>query len=325
MSLDALPGLSAASQHAAYFSLPDSGFITIGGMDRHSFLQRQTTNDVRLLKPGRPLFTVLTSATARILDVFCLVDLGETIAAIPLPGQSAASSRFLKSRIFFMDKVTVTDDSDQYTQILLWGPQTDSILEHWGTAGLPLSGQAGVFEIAGERCTLLEYRYPFGSGYRLIVPAQAARSAEKWLTESGMKPMDAQTLEILRIEAGLSWPGHELISDYTPLEVGLLAAVAENKGCYTGQEVIARQVSYDKVTQGLCGLYLEQPASQGDAVWIQERRVGTVTSGVISPRLGPLALAVVKRPHFEAGAQVLVGEAKQPARVARLPFEPIRP
>lgn len=97
------------------------------------------------------------------------------------------------------------------------------------------------------------------------------------------------------------------------------------KGCYTGQEVIARQVNFDKVTKQMVGLRLEEDLNSGKRVWSLENRqpAGNVTSFATSPRLGSIALAVLKRPFHEPGTQVVVGEQEQGVGgvVVPLPFD----
>ena len=96
----------------------------------------------------------------------------------------------------------------------------------------------------------------------------------------------------------------------------------EAKGCYTGQEVLARQINYDKITRQMVGLRLETPVQRGAAVQVEGRGAGEVTSAVVSPRFGAIALAVVKRPHFEPGTVVMVASGEETARgeVVSLPF-----
>ena len=85
------------------------------------------------------------------------------------------------------------------------------------------------------------------------------------------------------------------------MEVGFRWAISDNKGCYTGQEVIARQVNYDKVTRHLIGLRTGDSLRENETLYAQDsgQPVGTVTSAVVSPRFGSIALAVVKRPYHE--------------------------
>ena len=99
------PGLSpykAARSSAAYYRMPAGGSLRISGEHRQDFLQRQTSNDVGMLEPGRAVLTALTSPVGRILDVLYLIAEPETIFALTLPGMAGETLRFLKSRIFFV-------------------------------------------------------------------------------------------------------------------------------------------------------------------------------------------------------------------------------
>lgn len=309
---------------ALFYPQGQAGCLRISGPDTVIFLQRQSTNDVRRLAPGRSVLTVLTSSTGRILDVLRLLQAGESLFALTLPGYAEQTARFLKSRIFFMDKVSLEDESPAWYQCDLEGEPAGTVLgglgveppgpdEVWSgeATGLPAGpltaiGQAGIA----------------GSGWRLLVPAAAGPALEAALVAAGAQRLDDATYTRLRIEAGHPAAGAELTEAHTPLEVGLGAAVSENKGCYTGQEVIARQLTYDKVTQHLAGLRLGAPAAVGDPVTAEGRTVGKVTSYVVSPMYGPIALAVLKRPYHTPGQVVVVGppETPHPATVCALPF-----
>jgi folate-binding Fe-S cluster repair protein YgfZ len=88
--------------------------------------------------------------------------------------------------------------------------------------------------------------------------------------------------------------------------MNLDVAISSVKGCYTGQEIIARQITYDKVTRRLVGLRLESPVDPMVAIQVDGRTVGAITSVAASPRWGLIALAVIKRPHHEPGTAVTV-------------------
>ena len=150
-----------------------------------------------------------------------------------------------------------------------------------------------------------------------------------------MPLLEAETADLLRVEAGLPLWGRELSEQVTPLETGLLAAISFNKGCYTGQEVIARQTNYDKVTRNLVGLefgaeearLLEAPAAANTSEpWGQVRgpgRGGFVGSVAYSPMLDKIiGLAVVPRDLAQPGTKVEVarGEQTLKATVRSLPF-----
>ena len=119
--------------------------------------------------------------------------------------------------------------------------------------------------------------------------------------------MSGASVQVLRVEAGLPGAGAELSGDFTPLESGLRSAVSENKGCYTGQEIIARQISYDKITQFLVGLHLDTSTALGTRLYSEGRPVGAITSVAISPRFGAIALGIVRRPHHETGTLLHAG------------------
>jgi tRNA-modifying protein YgfZ len=315
----------AARKQAAFRVLPQPGAIHIGGDDRAAFLQRQTTNDVHLLQPGRAVLTVLTSPTARILDVFYLLFQADRITVLTLPGQGEATARYLRSRIFFMDKIVLDDVSAQFAQIDLLGPEAAQALKGLGLDGELAINQAATFRLAQAETAILALEPAFGLGYRLVLPVEAVDAAAGALAAAGMLPLTGLAYQALRLEAGIPAAGAELTEAYTPLETGLLCAVSDRKGCYTGQEVIARQITYDKVTQSLCGLKLAVPAATGARVWTEDdRAVGQVTSVAHSPRSGEIALAVLKRPYDEPGRRVWVGEQQasggQEAVVSALPF-----
>jgi folate-binding protein YgfZ len=159
---------------------------------------------------------------------------------------------------------------------------------------------------------------------RLLAPVEVVGAIQTFLAGAGAVQLSDDEYEIWRIEAGLPAVGAELSEEYTPLEAGLEAAISSTKGCYTGQEVIARQITYDKVTQQLCGLRLERSARPGERIWTMDGTpVGKVTSAATSPRFGEIALGVVKRPHHQPGADLKVGETFQAAaegRAVALPF-----
>jgi folate-binding protein YgfZ len=289
-------------------------------------LQRQSTNDVRLLAPNRSVLTVLTSPTGRILDLLRLLKEEDTsILALTLPGYTAATGRYLKSRIFFMDKVSVEDCSGEWYLVDLDGAQAKAQLER---LRLEAPGLDRVTSGVTFGATVRVVGQPglAGTGYRLVAPAAARQIIEQALAEAGGERLDSTLYEILRIEAGLPVAGAELNERYTPLETGLGEAISSTKGCYTGQEVIARQLTYDKVTQHLAGLRLSGPVTAGLPVLAEGRAVGTVTSFAQSPVYGPIALAILKRPFHEPGREVQVGEGESVrATVSALPFAPGRP
>lgn len=291
-----------AAREGAVFHRPlAAGFLRLTGDDRLDFLQRQTTNDLRHLTPTRAVTTVLTSPTARILDVLTLLDLGDHLTAITLDDRAARTARELRGKIFFMDRVTITDASAEVIQIDLEGPAAGQILAKLG-AEAPGLGEMSVLELVESKLYLIGHPGLIGIGFRLITPASAADQVLTTLHQAGVVELTPVSYETLRIEAGLPGPAAELTDDYNPLEANLHAAISEHKGCYTGQEIIARQLTYDKVTKRLVGLKLATLVAPGAPILADDKAVGEITSVADSPRLGPIALAYLKRPYNEPGA-----------------------
>jgi len=329
--MDQIPvpsGYEAALTDSAYFVYKNGGYLRIFGSDRVDFLQRQTTNDMRNLKPGQTLLNVLTSPTARILDVLYLfeeeqsnsdaADQSAAISALTLPGKGPDMFHYLKSRIFFMDKVSLTDQSEAFLQVDLVGPKAKLVLQNFGILDSPSINWYLKLHLSDFDMQVLELQHGIGSGYRLILPTEAANRLLDLLKRLNIPEISEQTHDILRIEAGFPASGHELTDSFTPLETGLRLAVSDTKGCYTGQEVIARQVTYDKINQSLCGLRFTTDFPDGSGISANDKPVGQLTSIAKSPRFGNIGLAIIKRPYHTPRTVVQIGPSQ--ALVQDLPF-----
>jgi folate-binding protein YgfZ len=317
-----LSGYEAAVHQTALYRQATAGYVRIRGEDRQVFLQRQSTNDVRLLKPGRILTTVLTSATARILDVLTLIlEPEEAIGAITLPGRGQETTRFLKSKIFFMDKVSVEDASQEFTQFDLIGTESLQVLERIGVSQAPTEDEMVSGKVSEADVRIVKQP---GPRYRVLAQAPTSKDVGAILKEAGAVELTPEAYAVVRVEMGLPQNGHELTEDYTPLETGLEWTVSGDKGCYTGQEVIARQITYDKVTRQLVGLSLSGEVEAGARVSALEdnKNVGEITSYAQSPRFGHIALAIIRKPHHEPGTEVVIGDNGEDihASVTPLPF-----
>lgn len=308
-----------------YLNQPDVGLLHLEGRDQVDFLQRQTSNDLNLLSSERSLVTVLLNPAARILDVLRLIKSDNAVEALTLPGYAAETTRFLKSRIFFMDQVSVADQSDLYHQIDLIGVEAPAILERIDFSNLPGVDEVARSQIAGNSLLAIGFKSFPGPSFHLVVPVNAGQDLQSALQSSGAEAMSEDVYHLLRIESGLPAAGHELTADYTPLEAGLAQVVSTSKGCYPGQEVIARQTNYDKITRSLVGLRLEGQAEAGARITVDGKMHGTVTSFANSPRFGPIALGILKRPFNQPGTPVMVTAASSdqevPAQVSALPFD----
>ncbi len=280
---------------------PDYGVLRLNGRDRVDFLQRMTTNDIARLRPGQAAVTILTSPIARIEAVFTVLCRQDDLILLASEGQAEVLRQRLQSQIFFMDKVTVTDESGGMGRLRLLGPAAGELLR---SVGLPQPESNDQFLEDDDVTILWQERYDL-PGYEIIGSVDdMAALQERFagaVTLAGNVAYEAR-----RIELGRPCPGKELTDTFTPLEAGLAWVCAENKGCYTGQEIIARQLTYDKVSRSLVRLRSELPLSEGATVSVNSRSVGSVTSCAHSPSAGPVALAVLKRAHNVDGTEVTV-------------------
>lgn len=307
---------NALIQGAALYIRPTAGVLRLTDADRHDFLQRMTTNNIAILRPGQSAVTVLTSPTARALYVFTVVAREDDLILLPAPGQSQALLRHLRGQIFFMDKVKVQDINDQWARVRVMGPQAAEVLTHLYVNAEALAPNAATIQDSLVVVAQPTYEVP---GFEVAFPIEQQADVIEALTSAGATTISDATYEARRVELGRPAPGTELGEDSTPLEAGLGWACAENKGCYTGQEIIARQITYDKVTKTLVGVRLQEVVAPGSNITIDNRSVGTITSVAYSPSLdAPIALAIVKRPHNAPDTTVQIGE--QDATVVDLPF-----
>lgn len=316
-----LIGYEDAHRAAAFYPIPQAGYLQVKGQDRHEFIQRQTTNDIQQISQERAVITVLTSSTARILDLLILIDEPDALGTITLPGYAQKTAGFLKSRIFFLDKVNLDDCSSAFSQLDLIGPRSSDILHLLGLTEIPEKGTVATEEISAEIVKVIALDE---NRYRLIFPSTIFDFIEEILLQDGAKRLIADSYAVLQVEAGLPQPGHELIDEFTPMEVNLETAISTQKGCYTGQEVIARQLTYDKVTRRMVGIKLNSLAKPGDQIYSPDQKapIGKLTSMVASPRYGQIGLAVIKRPFNQPGSQIVVSgqDYSLPGSVCALPF-----
>ncbi len=301
---------------------PDHGVLLLSDSGRADFLQRMTTNDILALTPGTSTVTVLTSDVARSLFAFTVMCRDDDLLLLPGEAEAAGLTANLRSKIFFMDKVQVGDISQHVKRARLIGPEGDEVLVRLGFD--LTNADDGAWRRQGAVTAIKQVHFDV-PGYELLIPTAALKPFLDQLQEAGATVLqDDAAYQIRRIELGRPVAGSEITDAYNPLEVGLEWTCAENKGCYTGQEIIARQITYDKVTKTLVGLRSEELLHPGAPVSIEGRAVGSVTSAAISPTSNaPVALAIIKRPANAAGTRVEVGGGV--ADVTPLPFPQTTP
>lgn len=328
------PDYHAALERTALTDEQTAGRMFMRGRDRAALLQRLSSNDIERLKPGQGVTTVLTTPIGRIIDLLTVHALDDALLVTTSPGQGPPVFAHLKKNIFFNDQVTLEPIGRSYAQVALYGPAAADLLG--GLAGAPLPElrmhHTSTIEIAGVALRVARRAAIGGSSYTLFIPSDSAAAVRAALEVGGALPLSAESYEMLRIEAGLPAFGRELSQEYIPLETGLLDAVSFTKGCYVGQEIIARMESRGRLAKQLRGLRLlsadqhipaaisEQAAGTPIKLLVDGKDAGDLTSATLSPRFGPIALGYVRTAHAEPGTQVAITGSDCLAEVVELPF-----
>jgi folate-binding protein YgfZ len=277
---------------------PERGFLIVSGSEAAEYLQGQLTNDVEAVEPGNWVYAALLDRKGHMqadMRVLRPGDGPELWLDLEPAGFEAARRHLQMYKIG--REVEVVDASDDYVLLSLIGPRATEIAR-------------GV-----EAATLRT-----GRGVDMIVPVADRDRVLGLLTDAGAVEVSPEAAEILRIETGQPRFGAEMGTETMPAEAGIVEqAVSFTKGCYIGQETVARLHYKGKPNRHLRGLRLSTPAQGGEALRLGEKEVGTVGSAAVSPALGPIGLAILRR-EAEPGTTLAVGEDGVTAEVVALPF-----
>ena len=288
------------------------GRVQLTGSDRLPFLQRMSTNDFSQLPVGLGKPTVFPDSRGRMIDRALVYGWEEETLLVGSLGAHKRLAGWLRQYIFFRDKVAVADLSTDTGMLTVYGPRAVDVVR----AALSDADTAFLddeflrryqFTPVPEVEALVAAADPLGGqGVNLIVEPDRVAGLWARLVEAGAAPLGYTAYDRLRIEAG--WPeyGHEISEAYNPLEAGLLSAVSFTKGCYIGQEVIARLDTYQKLKQHLMGLRFrrtEVHAAPGTALELDGRPVGVLTSVASAPG-GAVGLGYLRVACAVAGATV---------------------
>ncbi len=280
--------LQAAKTGAAIYNSSDWGKILVGDRDRLRFLHNQSTADFEKRQVGEVVDTVFVTSTARTIDLATGLILEDEVLLVVSPNRREYLFNWLDKYIFFADRVTLKDVTDHLASFTLMGAQSAAILEKWGCLNLTELSQFShkLYHVDG-----IEIRIAIGTelglpGYRLIVVGGASpeenrsqsAALQQALTTLGAVTLGEDGWECLRIAQGRPKPDAELTENYNPLEVGLWQTISFSKGCYIGQETIARLNTYKGVKQYLWGVKLSGSVAVGTPITVDGEKVGVLTS-----------------------------------------------
>ena len=302
--------VAAARSSAAWIDRGSVTVIKLTGADRIDLLHRLTTNDLRDLRPGFGKHTVLLTDKARIIDVIAILHDADASYLLCSPGQSATIVTWLRKYII-MDDVSIQDMTDSLQVIEICGPRSSEVVDSLFGVNVGSFALDQWFSIEQEGANTIITRQPSACevSYWVIAPRETTQIVRENLfaNQELLPRLTDVEAEYVRITAGMGKHGHEWTDAFNPLEAGLLHMTSFAKGCYIGQEVVARLDSYNKVKQRIMGLLSQQPLSPQDVITADGTTVGVVTSVVQSCDGSTwFALGYVRGEHAHPGTPITV-------------------
>jgi len=298
---------TAAHAGAIVVDRSDLGMLKFTGQTRLDLINRMSTQKVLNLRPGEGTATVLTTDIGRIIDRLILYADKEVVYCLTGEGHGADVAASLRRFVFFRDDFQVEDLSADTVVLAVYGPQAGQALSSlFDEVDIPIHHWRAA-DLKGAAIYLHRTDGIAGAGY-FVTCLEAQRPAlEQALAGIGLTPAGEAAFDYLRIESGLPRFGRELTLDYIPLETGLWDDVSFNKGCYTGQEIIARLESRGRLAKRLVRLTADEPLAAGAELKAADRAAGTITSAADGPG-GPQALAYVKTAILDQGLPLSAGQ-----------------
>ena len=278
----------------------DTGRLRATGADALDLLNRLTTNNLEGLPDGTGVPSVLTSPKGRVVDLLMVGAQAGGLLLLTSPGREEVVAEWIDFYTFGEDAAfeITTPATAQFT---LTGPEASQVLDAVLRTPLPRYHLAET-AIAGVPVVVWHTLSAGAESYEVIVERAQAQAAWEALANAGAMPAGSRAWEAVRVAQGAPVYGAELGEETNPLESRLRGAVSFSKGCYTGQEVVARLDTYQKVQRRLMAVSLTGPAEQGDPLLADGQRAGTLTSVVQVPGAdATVGLALVDARHARPG------------------------
>ncbi|MDY6900878.1 MAG: folate-binding protein [Cyanobacteriota bacterium] len=306
---------------AVVYNRSDWGRIKVSDSDRLRFLHNQSTNDFESLKPGQGCDTVFVTSTARTIDLASAYVTDDAVLLLVSPNRREYLMQWLDKYIFFADKVNLTDLTNETVTFSIIGSQSDSIVEKLGASeiiGKPYGSHIQIPNSNEEKENIIAVGSGLATpGYTLILNTNNKEEIWSKIIEAGAVEINDNDWEMLRILQGRPQPDSELTDDYNPLEVGLWQTVSFEKGCYIGQETIARLNTYKGVKQNLWGIRLNDAVEVGTVITAGEDKVGKLTS-LTQDGNNYFGLGYIRTKAGGVGLKVKLGETE--GEVVSIPF-----
>lgn len=296
-------GYDAAHNKAVVVDRSDLGMLKFTGKSRLDLINRMSTQKLDVLGSGDGTATILTTEVGRIIDRLILYASSDSIYCLTGENNAQHIADYLKRFVFYMDDFHVEDLSDNTVILAIYGRQAaDSMADLFGKAVQLDLHQWRELELGQTNVYLHKTDPVAGDGYFVIGQEVDRAAMVEQLTANGLLLIEGESFEYLRIESGQPRFGHEISQDYIPLEANLWSDVSFNKGCYTGQEIIARMESRGRLAKKLVRLKVSEPIGVGSELISDGKKAGIITSESTGPN-DVLALGFVKTRFLPANIE----------------------
>jgi len=314
----------AAREEAAVFDHTARGLVSAAGAEAAAFLHRLTANEVRALAPGQGNRNLLLSPKGKVLFAFDLARFEERVLLSTEPDRAAALLTALDTYLF-AEQVELADRTAAHAPLDLCGPRAREIAERLVGAAPTADHDHAPGALEGFPVHVTALPVAGSPGLRLDAGPQAAALWRALLRE-GARPAGIVARDCLRVEAGAAVEGVDVDDGIYPQEARLEAAFSLDKGCYIGQEVVAKIDTYGGLNKRLVALRVnhDDPVPKGTRLCREDggewRDLGVVTSWAYSFELDTgLVLGYVKRRHQEPGTAFRLGDGPGQAEIVELP------
>jgi aminomethyltransferase len=304
----------AVRNNVGIVDLSHRGKLRLSGKEHVKFLQGMLTNDLNKLEEGKGLYATLLTVKGRVISDMNVYREKESTLLDLEPGlNEKVREHLLKFRLSY--RVNIEDITESLALLSIHGPNSKKLLQKTFSEDIPELNEYSFFtkEINGFRIMVVRVNRTGEEGYDIFIPPDSAKALWESLTEKGqevgLKPVGLLAMETLRIEAGIPKYGVDISENTIPIEAGLWNALSFEKGCYVGQEVIARIKWRGHVNWHLVGFEIESESLpvKDDKIIHDGREIGYTTSSTFSPALKRvIALGYIRREFKEPGTKVLV-------------------
>ncbi|MBI4430435.1 MAG: aminomethyl transferase family protein [Candidatus Omnitrophica bacterium] len=308
--------VTAARRESAWFDQSFRSIIEVAGADAVSLIDRISSNDIKNLRVGQSVQTGFLNAQAKVLAAAYVLRKEKSLWLETQADLEEKLKNYI-DKFVFVEDVKITDRSGEWASLGIEGAGARKVLEQIGIVSPPKNETHFEIELGGILLTIFSRSWSvYGeSGFSTFLAKEhLAAFLEKLDAEGGrIEWAGMKTLNLLRIEKGIPWYGMDMDESYLLPETGLEKAVSYNKGCYTGQEIVARIKSRGQLKRKLTRLTIDTaiaPKPNSEIIF-GNAQVGHITSAELDPEKGAvLALGYLKTEHLDPDKQFTIDGSK---------------